>query len=76
MRVRSAGGKLVSRPSLISRDISLQSSSSFINGVLNPLLSLRVSNPRCDSIGGFRFKSLGFEALSMLFLLAATSRDF
>ena len=45
-------------------------------GVLNPLLSLLVSNPRYDSLGGFPFEALGLVALLMLFLLAATSHDF
>ena len=45
-------------------------------GVLNPLLSLLVSNPRYDALGGFPFESLGLVALLMLFLLAATSHDF
>ncbi len=45
-------------------------------GVLNPLLSLLVSNPRYGSLGGFPFESLGLVALLMLFLLAATSHDF
>ena len=45
-------------------------------GVLNPLLSLLVSNPRYDALGGFPFESLGLAALLMLFLLAATSHDF
>ena len=45
-------------------------------GVLNPLLSLLVSNPRYDSLAGFPFESLGLAALLMLFVLAATSHDF
>ena len=45
-------------------------------GVLNPLVSLLVSNPRYDSLRGFPFESLGVVALLMLFLLAATSHDF
>ena len=45
-------------------------------GVLNPLLSLLVSNPRYDSLNGFPFESLGLAALLLLFLLAATSHDF
>ena len=45
-------------------------------GVLNPLLSLLVSNARYDALGGFPFESLGLAALLMLFLLAATSHDF
>ncbi len=45
-------------------------------GVLNPLLSLLVSNPRYDALAGFPFESLGLAALLMLFVLAATSHDF
>jgi DMSO/TMAO reductase YedYZ heme-binding membrane subunit/nitrite reductase/ring-hydroxylating ferredoxin subunit len=45
-------------------------------GVLNPLLSLLVSNPRYDSLAGFPFELLGLVALALLFLLAATSHDF
>jgi nitrite reductase/ring-hydroxylating ferredoxin subunit/DMSO/TMAO reductase YedYZ heme-binding membrane subunit len=43
---------------------------------LNPLISLLVSNPRYDSIGGFPFESLGLLALVILFVLASTSHDF
>jgi DMSO/TMAO reductase YedYZ heme-binding membrane subunit/nitrite reductase/ring-hydroxylating ferredoxin subunit len=43
---------------------------------LSPLVSLIVSNPRYDSIGGFPFEALGLAALFILFLLAATSHDF
>ena len=45
-------------------------------GVLNPLVSLLVSNPRYDSLRGFPFESLGLLALCLLLLLAATSHDF
>lgn len=45
-------------------------------GVLNPIVSLLVSNPRYDSLVGFPFESLGLVALLLLFLLAATSHDF
>lgn len=45
-------------------------------GVLDPLTSLFVSNPRYDSIAGFPFESLGALALVILFLMAATSHDF
>ena len=45
-------------------------------GVLNPIVSLLVSNPRYDSLTGFPFESLGLAALLLLFLLAATSHDF
>ncbi len=43
---------------------------------LDPLVSLFVSNPRYDSLAGFPFESLGFCALLILFLMAATSHDF
>ncbi|MEM9669271.1 MAG: Rieske 2Fe-2S domain-containing protein [Pseudomonadota bacterium] len=43
---------------------------------LNPMVSLFVSNPRYDSLGGFPFESLGFVALMIMFLMAATSHDF
>jgi methionine sulfoxide reductase heme-binding subunit len=45
-------------------------------GVLNPVVSLFVSNPRYDAIGAFPFESLGAAALAVLFLMAATSHDF
>lgn len=45
-------------------------------GVVNPLLSLFVTNPRYDSLSGFPFEVLGFAALASLILLAATSHDF
>lgn len=45
-------------------------------GNLNPLVSLFVTNPRYDSIADFPFQALGFFALVILFLLAATSHDF
>jgi nitrite reductase/ring-hydroxylating ferredoxin subunit len=45
-------------------------------GVLNPLVSLLVSNPRYGSLQGFPFESLGLVALCLLLLLAATSHDF
>lgn len=45
-------------------------------GVLNPLVSLLVSNPRYDSIAGFPFEILGLAALTFMFLMAATSHDF
>ena len=45
-------------------------------GVPNPLLSLLVSNPSYDALGGFPFEALGLVALLMLLLLAATSHDF
>ena len=43
---------------------------------LNPLVSLLISNPRFNAIGGFPFESLGLIPLLLLFLLAATSHDF
>ncbi len=46
------------------------------HGVLNPLVSLFVSNPRYDAIGAFPFESLGAFALLIFFVLAATSHDF
>ncbi len=42
----------------------------------NPLVSLLISNPRYDSLAGFPFESLGFIALIIMFLMAATSHDF
>ncbi len=45
-------------------------------GNVNPLVSLFVSNPRYGSIADFPFQSLGFFALIILFLMAATSHDF
>lgn len=45
-------------------------------GVLNPLQSVLVSNPRYDSLLGFPFEVLGLLALVVLFVMAATSHDF
>lgn len=45
-------------------------------GALDPLVSLLVSNPRYDTLGGFAFESLGLLALVILFVLAATSHDY
>ena len=45
-------------------------------GVLNPFVSIFVSNPRYDAIGTFPFESLGAFALVIIFLMAATSHDF
>jgi sulfoxide reductase heme-binding subunit YedZ len=45
-------------------------------GNVNPLVSLFISNPRYGSIASFPFQSLGFFALIILFLMAATSHDF
>src|SRR5215470_8618189 len=42
----------------------------------NPLVSLFISNPRYGSIADFPFQVLGFFALIILFLMAATSHDF
>src|SRR5882724_2961392 len=45
-------------------------------GNVNPLVSLFISNPRYGSVADFPFQALGFFALIILFLLAATSHDF
>jgi len=45
-------------------------------GVLNPLVSLVRSNPRYDSFREFPFELFGIVALTILFLMAATSHDF
>jgi nitrite reductase/ring-hydroxylating ferredoxin subunit/DMSO/TMAO reductase YedYZ heme-binding membrane subunit len=45
-------------------------------GNVNPLVSLLVSNPRFSSVSQFPFQLLGFLALLILFLMAATSHDF
>jgi DMSO/TMAO reductase YedYZ heme-binding membrane subunit/nitrite reductase/ring-hydroxylating ferredoxin subunit len=45
-------------------------------GNLNPLVSLFVSNTRYASLADFPFQALGFLALLILFLMAATSHDF
>jgi len=45
-------------------------------GDLNPLLSLLVSNTRFGSLSQFPFQVLGFAALLILFVMAATSHDF
>jgi nitrite reductase/ring-hydroxylating ferredoxin subunit/DMSO/TMAO reductase YedYZ heme-binding membrane subunit len=45
-------------------------------GNVNPLVSLFTSNPRYGSVGQFPFQSLGFFALIILFVMAATSHDF
>lgn len=42
----------------------------------HPLVSIFISNPRYDSLSGFPFESLGFVALIIMFLMAATSHDF
>jgi nitrite reductase/ring-hydroxylating ferredoxin subunit/DMSO/TMAO reductase YedYZ heme-binding membrane subunit len=45
-------------------------------GDTNPLLSLFISNPRYGGLADFPFQALGFFALVILFLMAATSHDF
>jgi nitrite reductase/ring-hydroxylating ferredoxin subunit len=45
-------------------------------GDVHPLISLFVSNPRYGAIADFPFQALGFFALIILFLMAATSHDF
>jgi methionine sulfoxide reductase heme-binding subunit len=45
-------------------------------GNVSPLVSLFISNPRYNSIAQFPFQALGFFALVILFLMAATSHDF
>jgi sulfoxide reductase heme-binding subunit YedZ len=45
-------------------------------GNIDPLRSLFISNPRFSSVPDFPFQSLGFFALVILFLMAATSHDF
>jgi sulfoxide reductase heme-binding subunit YedZ len=45
-------------------------------GDVSPLVSLFASNTRYDSVAQFPFQSLGFAALVILFLMAATSHDF
>ena len=45
-------------------------------GDAHPLVSLFVANPRIDSISQFPFEPLGFFALLIFFLMAATSHDF
>src|SRR3954467_2678992 len=45
-------------------------------GNVNPLVSLYISNPRYGNVAQFPFQSLGFFALIILFLMAATSHDF
>ena len=42
----------------------------------NPLVSLFISNPRYESLSGSPFEVLGFGALLIMFLMAATSHDF
>ena len=45
-------------------------------GNVSPLVSLLVSNTRYGSLADFPFQVLGFFALLILFLMAATSHDF
>jgi len=45
-------------------------------GDLNPVVSIFTSNGRYESLSDFPFQPLGFFALLILFLLAATSHDF
>ena len=45
-------------------------------GNVNPLISLFISNTHFSSITYFPFQALGFFALVILFLMAATSHDF
>lgn len=45
-------------------------------GDTNPLVSLLSANQRIDSLAHFPFQQLGFFALLILFLMAATSHDF
>jgi sulfoxide reductase heme-binding subunit YedZ len=45
-------------------------------GDVNPLVSLFISNTRYSSLADFPFQALGFIALLILFLMAATSHDF
>jgi methionine sulfoxide reductase heme-binding subunit len=45
-------------------------------GDISPLVSVFTSNTRYSSLAGFPFQALGFAALMILFLMAATSHDF
>ncbi|MDJ0841514.1 MAG: ferric reductase-like transmembrane domain-containing protein [Acidobacteriota bacterium] len=45
-------------------------------GDANPIVSIFTANTAVDSLGGFPFQPLGFFALIILFLMAATSHDF
>lgn len=45
-------------------------------GDLNPLVSVLVSNTRFESVSQFPFQPLGLAALTILFVMAATSHDF
>ena len=46
------------------------------NGVIHPLVSVLATNRSWESIPDFPFQQLGFGALVILFLMAATSHDF
>jgi len=45
-------------------------------GDTNPILSIFTSNPNYNAVGDFPFQVLGFFALLILFVMAATSHDF
>ncbi|MBL0926667.1 MAG: ferric reductase-like transmembrane domain-containing protein [Phycisphaerales bacterium] len=45
-------------------------------GAVNPIRSLLVNNTRFDSLRAFPFELLGFAALLVMFVMAATSHDF
>jgi nitrite reductase/ring-hydroxylating ferredoxin subunit/DMSO/TMAO reductase YedYZ heme-binding membrane subunit len=45
-------------------------------GDVSPLVSLFISNTRFGSLANFPFQALGFFALLILFIMAATSHDF
>ncbi len=45
-------------------------------GVINPFVSVLVSNTRFGSVPDFPFQQLGLAALLILFVMAATSHDF
>ncbi len=45
-------------------------------GDINPFVSIFASNPNYDDYRAFPFEALGFVALMVLFLMAATSHDF
>ena len=47
-----------------------------VGGVVNPLVSVFTSNMSYGSIANFPFQVLGFAALMILFVMAATSHDF
>jgi len=45
-------------------------------GDVNPLVNVLAGNTRLDALSAFPFQPLGFAALVILFLMAATSHDF